>query len=222
MKKKANTKVLGIISSLMMTFFSCSSYAGPLANSPNGIAPRFPKGARFLEHHNPFSEIKITIGLKLRNSQKLESFLRQVQDPASVHYHKFLTPSEFTNQFGPTRNQVEQVVKFLNRSGIFVKSTSSNHLLIQASGTTSNVERALNISVNDYTLNGRVFFDSPDRPSLPSSISGYISSVIGISNAYEMTPRLRSPDANIPSRRQHRYHSGPSGYSPQQIADAYN
>src|SRR5699024_1458256 len=99
------------------------------------------------------ANITLTIGLKLRNWQKLKAVLQQMQNPASPQYHHWLTPTEFTRQYGPTKEQVAQVVQFLKNRGITVKDVSSNRILIHTEATTETYDRAFGIRINDYKLN---------------------------------------------------------------------
>src|SRR5271157_5274613 len=43
--------------------------------------------------------LNLAIGLPLRNAQSLENLMRDVYDPSSRVYHRFLTPDEFAAQF---------------------------------------------------------------------------------------------------------------------------
>jgi hypothetical protein len=73
-------------------------------------------GRMFLPGHVPAAVSKLTpagrlpatnvlslaFGLPLRNAAALNELLRQLYDPGSTNFHKFLTPAEFTMRFGPT------------------------------------------------------------------------------------------------------------------------
>src|SRR5271170_1638671 len=47
--------------------------------------------------------LKLAIGLPLRNERALDDLIRQLYDPASPNYRHFLTPAQFTAQFGPAQ-----------------------------------------------------------------------------------------------------------------------
>ena len=51
---------------------------------------------------SPGTNLSLAIGLPLRNREALTNLLEQIYDPASTNYHHYLTPEEFTAQFGPT------------------------------------------------------------------------------------------------------------------------
>src|SRR5277367_6303441 len=50
--------------------------------------------------------LALTIVLGLRNQSALAQLLADQQNPASPRYHRWLTPDEFANRFGPTDQQI--------------------------------------------------------------------------------------------------------------------
>ncbi len=64
---------------------------------PSAVAGLTPKG-RLPATNN----LRLAIGLPLRNQAALDELLQQLYNPQSPNFHKFLKPDEFTAQFGPT------------------------------------------------------------------------------------------------------------------------
>ena len=54
--------------------------------------------------------MKLAIGLPLRNQEALTNLLQQLYDPSSPNYRHYLTPEEFTAQFGPTEQDYQKVI----------------------------------------------------------------------------------------------------------------
>src|SRR5579862_1125057 len=46
-------------------------------------------------------QIQLAIGLPLRNQEALTNLLELLYDPTSAQFHCWLTPEQFTKQFGP-------------------------------------------------------------------------------------------------------------------------
>lgn len=177
--------------------------------------------------HPADSSINLTIGLELRNSDKLERFLSEVLNPASPAYRHFLTPTEFTARYGPTQAQVAAVVDFLTRHHIKIQDVSSNRILIHTTASTAAYEHAFGIRINDYRLGKREFFSTTDRPRLPTAIAGLVANIIGLNNAAVMRPHhhIRPLVTNPPQTVGARVSSPPAAtsgyYNPFQIATAY-
>ena len=96
------------------------------------------------------TNLNLAIGLPLRNQAALDSLLQQLYDPASPNYRQFLTPDEFTAQFGPTEQDYQKVVDFAKASGLTVTRTHGNRLLVDVSGNVSDIEKAFHVTMRTY------------------------------------------------------------------------
>lgn len=192
--------------------------------------------AQYLGPHATTSRMDVLVSLKLRNAPQLDAFLRNVQNPGSAQYHHFLTPQQFAAQYGPSPQQVQQVEAYLRAQGLQVTSVASNRLLIRATGTGAVLQRAFNTRINDYSHNGRHFYAPAVAPSVPAALASMVQSVIGLSTAAHFTPHLvpryiertgaghgiLAGRSNTQAHGAAAANSTPSGFSPQQIATAYN
>jgi len=106
--------------------------------------------------------------LQHRNQAGLEQFLKEQHDPSSPNYRKVLTVEQFTELYGPSREDYAAVKNFARQNGLQVISGSPNRMLIQVRGSVENVEKALHVSMNVYQhdLESRTFF-APDREPTP-------------------------------------------------------
>ncbi len=186
--------------------------------------------AKRIGPHAPDAHIRLTVGMKLRNVAKLKDFLGQVQNPRSSVYRQFLTPAQFTAEYGPTKAQVAQVVEYLEGRGIRVNGVSPNRLLIRTEAPAAVYAAAFDVRIGDYELDGRRFFSTEDRPRLPRVIAGMVANIIGLNNAVRMRPMSHfkplpegvsealdaAPHAPAPPPATNRY------YNPMQIATAYD
>lgn len=177
--------------------------------------------AHLLRHHNPVATMQVTVSLKLRNTVQLASFLQDVQNPNSPEYHHFLTPQQFTETYGPTQANVDAVVQYLNANGIRVSDVSANRMLIHAEGQSAQMEQAFGITINDYSLNGATYYASAANPALPGNLVQSVQSVIGLNDLEQLHPML-APRSVAAHRGKPGGGGTPAGYSPQQIAAAYN
>ena len=108
--------------------------------------------------------LQLDVVLPVRDPDGLKSFVKEVQDPASPVYRRFLTPAEFTERFGPTQADYDKVVKFAEESGFTVVGGSRDGMEVQIKGTVAVIERAFHVVMNSYThpTEARIFY-GPDR-----------------------------------------------------------
>ena len=96
------------------------------------------------------TQLGMAIGLPLRNWPGLTNLLQQLYDPASPNYHRYLTPEQFAEQFGPTEQDYQKVIAFVEGHGLKVTGRHSNRLLLDASGSVADVERAFHVKMLAY------------------------------------------------------------------------
>src|SRR5260370_4685591 len=58
--------------------------------------------AHLLGAANGEQKLNLSLGLRPRNSQELDTLLNNLYDPRSLCYHHYITPQEITAEFVPT------------------------------------------------------------------------------------------------------------------------
>ena len=56
--------------------------------------------------------LRVAISLPVRNRDALDGLLKRLYDPASPDYRQYLTPDQFTANFGPTDEDYQKVINF--------------------------------------------------------------------------------------------------------------
>ncbi|HTV43088.1 MAG TPA: protease pro-enzyme activation domain-containing protein [Candidatus Sulfotelmatobacter sp.] len=109
-------------------------------------------------------ELQLAIGLPLRNQDALTNLLEQLYDPANVRFHRWLTPEQFTEQFGPAQADYAKVIDFAGKHGLVVTHQHSNRLLLDVTGSVTNIEQAfhVNLRVYQHPTEKRTFY-APDK-----------------------------------------------------------
>ena len=135
--------------------------------------------------------LNLAIGLPLRNQAELDELLRQLYDPASTNFHKFLTSAESAARFGPTEEDYQAVQDFARGNGLMVTGTYSNHVVLDIQGRVADVERAFGVTLRTYRhpTEARDFFAPDPEPSLPANLR--VTSIEGLSD-YSLPRRANS------------------------------
>jgi len=131
---------------------------------------------------SPTTNLDLALGLTLRNKEALTNLLQQIYDPASTNYHHYLSPEQFTAQFGPTEQDYQAVISFAQANGLVVTGTHPNRMLLDVSGKVSDVENAFHVTLRVYQhpTEARDFFAPDAEPSLDPSIP--ILHISGLNN----------------------------------------
>ena len=69
----------------------------------------------------------------------LDALLRDLYDPASPRYHRFLTPDQFMAAFGPTEEDHSAVVAFARAHGLVVAASQPDRRLVDVTGNSGDM-----------------------------------------------------------------------------------
>ena len=127
-----------------------------------------------LWHVPAIQELQLDVVLPLRDPAGLDAFLVQLYNPRSPNYQHYATPTEFTSRFGPTQQDYDGVVKYLQDHGLKVVGGSRDSMEVQVKGPVSAIESAFHVSLLTYfdPEQGRAFYGPDREPSvnLPFSL----------------------------------------------------
>ncbi len=124
--------------------------------------------AQLVGHLPATQSIRLVLTLPLRNQAELDKFLRELYDPSSSSYRKFLTVEQFTERFGPTQQDYAAVIQFARANGLKVVGTSRNRLNVDVRGSVSSIEEAFHVTMGVYQhpTENRTFY-APDGEPTP-------------------------------------------------------
>jgi kumamolisin len=191
----------------------------------SGSLPDVVHQSQQIQHADPEAKLEIVVGLKANNEAELDALIQRQQDPNSSDYQQFLSVDQFTQRFSPTQGQVDDVVNFLTANGITVKRVYPNRLLIHAVGSVAQLEKAFNVTINEYQLPGLVahntmaastrYFSNDRDPSVPGALKNIVQSVIGLNTLAQYQSHVRMPHGTVAGTIQ-------APLTPGDIATAYN
>lgn len=159
------------LGTVLCTFFAVVS----IANSVSDAQPRPPLTrhvraetvngqARLVDRLSANQPMRLVVVLPLRNEDALQEFLKELYDPASPSYRKYLTVEEFTEMFGPTQQDYDNVVHWAETNGFTIAAKSRNRINVDVTGSVATIESALHVKMGFYQhpTENRTFY-APDR-----------------------------------------------------------
>ena len=117
--------------------------------------------------------ITISVGLQLRNVD---------QAKAAIAGGQTLDQATFIANNSPTDAQVSQVRDYLTGQGFTNITVAPNNLLVDATGTVAQVQKAFNTSLGSFTQNGLPVYANTSPAYVPSSLGGIAVAVLGLNN----------------------------------------
>jgi len=164
---------------------------------------------------------QFSVYLPLTHTAALEQLLKEQTDEASSNYHRWLTPAQFKNQFGPSRADVARTRSLLEAAGFTVTGEQTQSL--QVTGPVWAVEKAFATQLQQVKMpKGRIRLEASNHHlTLPQALSA-MGAVIP-----QFTPHLISHTHSRPGRKlatispQARLSSDDSFFYPNDLNEAY-
>ena len=153
--------------------------------------------------------LRLNIALPLRNEPELDELLRQIYDPQSSSYRQFLSVEEFTERFGPSKEDYDAVIRYAEANGLTVTGTAPNRMIVDVVGPVANIEWAFHMTMGVYQhpREDRTFYAPDQEPTaeLPFAL-WHITGLDNFSIPHPASLR-RASDARGKATG-----SGPNGY----------
>ncbi|SPO01023.1 related to Tripeptidyl-peptidase sed4 [Cephalotrichum gorgonifer] len=137
---------------LLQHGFILAQVAGIACAALVSRADYLPSSVQMLAVAPEDTPITLEIGLKMQKVDKLESLLRDVSDPRSPNYGKYLTADEVNEMFRPTEESSTAVKSWLLGQGI--KDIEDRGFYINFATTVEGANRLLNASFSYYDIQG--------------------------------------------------------------------
>jgi subtilase family serine protease len=114
----------------------------------------------------------------------LRQFLAEVHNPGSATYHKWVTPEQFGELFGPSDSDIQTAVGWLASHGFRVARVTKSKSLIEFSGTAANVREAFHSEIHQYSVNEETHFANDRDLAIPEALAPLVRGVSPINNFY--------------------------------------
>jgi pseudomonalisin len=186
-----------VVATLIFSSLACSFQIPCLAQSANSTTQQIEGGSRItLRGQHPawampsnnqgpipddtkLEHLILVLKRSHRRQRSFEYLLKQQQKRDSSFYHHWLTPVEIGNRFGPDQQDIDAVIAWLRHWGLEVDSVANSRMMIDFSGSASQVDAAFSLSLQYYLVNGELRLGSTDDPTIPSPLASVIQSVKG-------------------------------------------
>lgn len=207
--------VLASVAATLMPIGSAFALPSPVSEVSSveftGHVSEYVRRATYLRDAEPTTPIRLYVPFKNQHPKEFEALLKDLSNPSSPRYTKWLTPQEYRDWFGPTVDQYESVRKFLAAHGWKLAPADPLRKGVNALGSADLAEKTFRVRLKRYRLNDKEFFGNDKNPWVPASLVPVIGGVFGLENY-----PIAHHDACVLGN------GSPSGcYSPQEIAKVY-
>src|SRR5947207_9257502 len=133
--------------------------------------------------------------LVLQRGREQETELRRLLDEQQVKsspsYHKWLTPSQFGERFGPADSDVQAVTDWLTTQGFEVHRVGAGRTVIEFSGPAGLVRQALRTEIHQYLVQGKEHWANASNPEIPAALAPVVAGIASLNNFPRRFPYRR-------------------------------
>jgi subtilase family serine protease len=136
--------------------------------------------------------ITFRVYLNLADKAGAEQAALAVSTPGSASYHQYLTSAQVNARYAPTAASVAAVKSWLQHAGATLSAVPSNNQYVEATATAATVARIFAVRLGQYRVRGRELRATDGDLSVPASIAGLVSGVIGVDQALNLLKPLHT------------------------------
>jgi Pro-kumamolisin, activation domain/Bacterial Ig-like domain (group 3) len=134
----------------------------------------------------PDAQVLHRMLLLLRRSPDQETALIQLlddqQSKVSPNYHKWLTPAQFGQQFGPADTDIQAVTQWLTSRGLTDVRVGAGRTVIEFSGSVVQVRNAFSTEIHKYVVKGETHLANAGDPQIPTALAPIIAGIVSLNN----------------------------------------
>ena len=112
----------------------------------------------------------------------LRQLLAEQQDPLSSKYHAWLSPEQFGEQFGASKEDIAAVTRWLESKGFEVNDVAPGRRTIEFSGKVGQIESAFQTRIHYYELNNERHTANGSDIYIPAALAPVVAGVASLSS----------------------------------------
>jgi subtilase family serine protease len=162
--------------------------------------PRYVSTAQNLGPADPSTTIDVSIWLNLRNRSMLDTLAGQLYNPSSPNYRHWLKPSDVSAKFAPTAQEAAAAQQFFVSHNLKIVTVGPGNLFVRAQGTVGDIEKAFQVQLNNYSVNGTTYRAPASDPYVDGPATGLVRAVSGLDSGGFSHPLALRP-STVPGQQ---------------------
>ncbi len=120
--------------------------------------------------------------------QALSQYLADLQNSASPHFHKWLTPAQYGTQFGISEPDLAMVEAWMQSHGFKIENVPQARNMIEFSGNFDQLKGAFHTSIHSFQVNGKMHLANVSDPQIPTALAPVVAGVGPLNDFYPSHP----------------------------------
>jgi subtilase family serine protease len=134
--------------------------------------------------------IEFDVGVELKDLAGAEALAKEVTDPTSPSYRRYLTPQQWESRFSPSVKADREVEASLRSAGIKITKVAPDRMTIEAEGTAEQVEAYFETTLANYEVGEETVRLASSSLSAPTKVAPLITGVRGVNEIHAKPANL--------------------------------
>jgi subtilase family serine protease len=147
----------------------------------------------------------------------LDAYTASLSDKSSPNYHHWLTAEQIGANYGVAQADIDQVTDWLKSYGFSVDVVYANKMLIDFSGSASQVRAAFGTEMHHYDVNGVRHMANASDPKIPAALAPVVAGIVSLHD-FMPRPMFKAKPAYTYTSSGSTYY----GVTPSDLATIYN
>jgi hypothetical protein len=130
----------------------------------------------------PLTRILLLLQRSPAQEAALQQFLDGQQSKASPDYHRWITPEQFGQQYGPADADVQTITDWLRSQGFTQVTVQRGRTAIEFSGNVAQVRNAFRTEIHHYMVNGEARMANSTDPQIPAALAPVVAGLVSLHN----------------------------------------
>ncbi|HEV2271544.1 MAG TPA: S53 family peptidase [Steroidobacteraceae bacterium] len=157
--------------------------------------PPYVSAGTYVKPESPTTVIEVTVWLNTHDRAAMDALARELYDPSSPNYRRWLTRQEIAERFAPSANEAATVRQFLESHNLQVLRTGNDNFFVRARGTVGDVQNAFQVRLNDYRVHGQLVRANDRDPLIQGAAAPLVRAVAGLDTGVYTHPVVVRPTA---------------------------
>jgi hypothetical protein len=132
----------------------------------------------------PMTDLILVLSRDPAQQAAFEQFVASQYDSTSPNFHKWLTPRQIGENFGPSETDIATITNWLTGHGFTVDEVPSDHMSIRFSGKASQVESAFHTEMHNLEVKGVEHIGNTSDPQIPAALASAVTGVKALHNFF--------------------------------------
>ena len=142
--------------------------------------PEFDQG--IVSDAAPMNRMLLLLQRSPEQQAALSKFMDEQLRSDSPNFHKWLTPQEFGNLYGPADADIQTVADWLTRQGFQQIKVGAGRTVIEFSGDVGQVRNAFHTEIHRFNVTGEARQANVNDPQIPAALTPVVAGIVSLHN----------------------------------------